>query len=208
VTDYAILIYDGVKPIDLGATFGVLSMASRIEPSLRAFGVAARAGPVRCANGLTVLADYGYADCPSADALIVTGGPGWPQAAADPGTRAFLRKLPLNTALASICTGAMILAATGCLDGRAATTKVEVAGSEKPPLTVLGETYPRVKAEKAVAVLSGGVLTSGGVSLGIDGVLYLLRRLHGERVMAETARILEYERALVANAKALPPMGF
>jgi transcriptional regulator GlxA family with amidase domain len=207
VTDYAILIYDGVEPIDLGATFGVLSMASRIERSIGAFGVAVQAGPVRCANGLTVLADYGYADCPSFDALIVTGGPGWAQAAANPATRAFLKKLPVNTTLASICTGAMILAAAGCLDGRTATTKVEVAGAERPPLSVLRETYPRVEAQKAVAVLSDGVLTSGGVSLGIDGVLYLLCRLHGERVMSETARILEYERALAANAKALPPIG-
>jgi len=208
VTDYAILIYEGVEPIDLGATFGVLSMARRIEPSIHSFGIAAKAGPVRCANGLTVLADYGYENCPAFDALIVTGGPGWPEAAADPLTQAFLKTLPEKVALASICTGAMILAAAGFLDGHAATTKTEVTGEERPPLTVLAEAYPEVTVEKAVAVLSDGILTSGGVSLGIDGVLYLLRRLHGERVMTESARILDYQRALAANAKALPPIGF
>ncbi len=208
MTIYAILIYDGVEPIDLGATFGVLSMARRVEPSIAAFGVAREAGPVRCANGLTVMADYGYGDCPAFDALIVTGGPGWPTAAAGPLTRRFLAGLPQETALASICTGAMILAAAGRLDGLDATTKAEVIGEERPPLEVLAGTYPRIKTHRAVAVRSGGIVTSGGVSLGIDGVLYLLRQIEGEKVMAETARILEYGRALEANARALPPLGF
>ena len=207
MTAIAILIYDGVEPIDLGATFGVLSMARRVEPSIEMFGVARESGTIRCANGLNVIADYGYAECPPFDALIVTGGPGWPEAAADAATLTFLEAAPPTVALAPICTGAMILAAAGRLDGRTATTKAEVIGAERPPLAVLAEMYPRIKAEKAVAVLSDGVLTSGGVSLGIDGVLYLLRKFHGARVMMETARILEYERALKANADALPPLG-
>jgi transcriptional regulator GlxA family with amidase domain len=208
MTAYAILIYDGVEPIDLGATFGVLSMARRVEPSIDAFGVARTSGKVRCAGGLAVLADYAYSKCPAFDALIVTGGPGWPAASADPATLAFLKAVPEKAALASICTGAMLLAASGRLNGRAATTKAEVIGEERPPLAVLAERYPAIEPLKAVAVLSDGVLTSGGVSLGIDGVLYLIGRLHGSRVMMETARILEYGRALKANAQASPPFGF
>jgi transcriptional regulator GlxA family with amidase domain len=207
VTAYAILLYDGVEPIDIGATFGVLSMARRVEPSIEMFGVARQSGTIRCANGLTIIADHGYADCPPFDALIVTGGPGWQAAAADHATIAFLKAVPATATPASICTGAMILAAAGSLDGRAATTKTQVIGEERPPLAVLAENYPAIKPEKAVAVLSDGILTSGGVSLGIDGVLYLIRELHGPRVMMETARILEYERALKANAGALPPLG-
>jgi transcriptional regulator GlxA family with amidase domain len=207
MTAYAILIYDGVEPIDLGAAFGVLSMARRVESSIEAFGVARAPGTIRCANGLTVLADYAYSDCPPFDALIVTGGPGWPAASADPATLAFLKAVPEKAALASICTGAMILAASGRLDGHAATTKAEVIGEERPPLAVLANGYPAIEPRKAVAVLSGGILTSGGVCLGIDGVLYLIGKLHGSRVMTETARILEYGRALKANAEALPPLG-
>jgi transcriptional regulator GlxA family with amidase domain len=179
---YAILIYDGVEPIDLGATFGVLSMAKRVDASIETFGVANRAGPLTCAGGLRVHADYGFDTCPVFDALIVTGGPGWPQAASDPQTLSFLKTLPENALISSICTGAMILAAAGLLQNRSATTKVEVIGEERSPLNVL-------------------------VSLGIDGVLYLIRHLHGVGVAAETARILEYERALKANAAALPPIG-
>jgi transcriptional regulator GlxA family with amidase domain len=204
---YAILIYDGVEPIDLGATFGVLSMAKRVDASIETFGVANRAGPLTCAGGLRVHADYGFETCPVFDALIVTGGPGWPQAASDPQTLSFLKTLPENALISSICTGAMILAAAGLLQNRSATTKVEVIGEERSPLNVLAERYPATKVAKAVAVMSEGVLTSGGVSLGIDGVLYLIRHLHGVGVAAETARILEYERALKANAAALPPIG-
>ncbi len=208
MTKFAILIYDGVEPIDLGASFGVLSMARRVEPSIEMFAVAPQRGIVSCANGLRAVADYGCADCPPFDALIVTGGPGWPAAAADAAILAFLKAVPPGVARASICTGAMILAAAGRLNGRSATTKVEVTGAEKPPLMVLAETYPDIKTRKAVAVLSDSILTSGGVSLGIDGVLYLIGEIYGRGSMLETARILEYERALRANADALPPLGF
>lgn len=59
-----IVLYDGVEPIDLGGTLGVISMASRLLPGLSAVTIAARAGPVRGAGGLTVLAAHGFADVP------------------------------------------------------------------------------------------------------------------------------------------------
>lgn len=203
---YGILLYDGVEPIDVGATFGVLSMARRVEPSLTFFGVARRAGPVVCANGLRVEADHGFADCPSMDVLVVTGGPGWTDAAADAETLAFVRRVAAAGPVASICTGAMILAGAGILDGQTATTKREVVGPEIPPIKLLRERYPGVNVVEASVAESGRVVTSGGVSLGIDGMLHLLARFHGARVANETARILEYQRAWDANRAALPPV--
>ena len=79
---YGILIYDGVEPIDIGATYGVLSMARRIAPDLSFAGVAREAGEVTCASGMRMVADYGFEDAPAFDDLIVTGGPGWTDAAA------------------------------------------------------------------------------------------------------------------------------
>ena len=64
---YGILIYDGVEPIDLGATFGVLSIAKRIAPDLEFAGVARSSGQVVCANGMKVEADHSYADAPNFD---------------------------------------------------------------------------------------------------------------------------------------------
>ena len=80
---YDILIYDGVERIDLGATFGVLSIAKRIAPDLAFARVARSAGMVTCANGMKVVADYSFADAPSFDEIIATGGPGWSDAAED-----------------------------------------------------------------------------------------------------------------------------
>ena len=102
---YGILIYPGVEPIDIGAAYGVLSMARRIAPELRYAGVARQAGEVVCANGLVVHADHGFDDAPEFTDLIVTGGPGWAQAAEDAETLEYLRGS--RARLSSICTGAI-----------------------------------------------------------------------------------------------------
>jgi transcriptional regulator GlxA family with amidase domain len=199
----AILVYEGTEPIDL-ATYGVLSMARRVAPQVSMFLVAREAGPVALANGLTVLAHHGYDDAPPADVLIVTGGPGWEREAADPATLAFVRRYGRGTCVAGVCTGGMILAAAGLLDGRAATTKREVSGAEASPLALLRERHPAVRALDARLVDCGPVLTGGGVSLCIDATLHLLGRFAGEAVARETARILEYSAALAANEARLP----
>lgn len=198
---FAIFIYDGVEPVDLAA-FGVLSMARRIAPRVEPFTVAPAAGPVSLANGLVAMARYGVDDCPPADALIVTGGPGWQREAANPATLAFLRRYSEGRIAASVCTGAMLLAAAGVLDGHRATTKAEVVGEEVPPIDLLRERYPGVEAVKARLVDDGPVVTGGGVTLCIDTTLHLLERLLGREVADETARIMEYRVAREANRRA------
>jgi transcriptional regulator GlxA family with amidase domain len=101
----------------------------------------------------------------------------------------------------------MILAAAGLLDGRSATTKIEVCGTEQSPLGLMKARYPAIDATEAAVVFSDGILTSGGVTLALDGMFYLLRLMHGEQVARETARIMEYGRALAANASVRPPIG-
>lgn len=205
---FAILIYDEVEPIDLGATFGVLSMARRIAPEIEVISVARQAGLITCANGLEIVAETDYDHCPECDVLVVTGGPGWQVVAEDEATLKFLRSLPDTTLIGGICTGAMILAAAGLLDNVEATTKTEVIGAERQPLEILNERYPAIRTTDGVAVFSGNRFTSGGVSLGIDAIFYVLERVLGTTVAQETARIMEYSRALVANAGANPPRGF
>lgn len=200
---YAIFLYDGVEPIDVGATFGVLSMARRLAPDLTYFGVARRKGRVTCANGLIVEAEHDFESCPQADDLVVTGGPGWVESGKDPETLAFLRAMSAaEVRISAICTGAMILEAAGLLDGRAATTKREVFAGETPPLDQLSKASG-VEGRTAALVESGGVLTSGGVTLGIDAMFRLLARSHGDALAKDVARVMEYGRALEANRSAL-----
>ena len=201
---FAVFIYDGVEPVDL-ATYGVLSMARRIAPEISMFTVAPKAGEVKMANGLRVIADHGFTDCPPSDALIVTGGPGWVAQCESAETLGFMRRYAAGRVMAGVCTGGMILAASGLLDGYKATTKREIAGGEVPPMQIMRERHPLIDVQDAASLVDcGRVITGGGVTLGIDATLHLLARLLGEDVANETARIMEYSRAWRANREALP----
>jgi transcriptional regulator GlxA family with amidase domain len=202
---FGVFIYPGAEPIDL-ATYGVLSMARRLRPEIAICTVAPTAGVVAMANGLRVLADHGADDAPKLDMLVVTGGPGWEMVRRDEAVLAFLRRHAADAPIVSVCTGAMILAAAGLLDGLPATTKREVVAPEVPPIQRLAREHPAVAAHEAVWVDAGRVVTGGGVTLCIDTMLHVLARIFGEQMAAETARSIEYTRAWRANQLALPPL--
>jgi transcriptional regulator GlxA family with amidase domain len=205
---FGIFIYDGVEPIDL-ATFGVLSMARRIAPEISICTIAPRAGAVTLANGLKVTADFGIDHAPTCDVVIVTGGPGWTAQARAPATLDYIRHVHASGRIASVCTGGMILAASGILDGGPATTKREVVPPETSPIEVMRKTYPAIDVREAMLVERGdGMVTGGGVTLCIDTTLHLLAAMLGDEVANETARILEYQRAWRANREALAPVLF
>jgi transcriptional regulator GlxA family with amidase domain len=203
---FGIFIYDSVEPIDL-ATFGVLSMARRIAPEIEICTIAPQAGPVALANGLKVTADFGIDDAPSCDLVIVTGGAGWTTQAKTPATLAYIRRVHTSGRIASVCTGGMILAASGVLDAGPATTKREVVPPETPPLEVMRLGYPQIDVREAMLVDRGGKLvTGGGVTLCIDTTLHLLAIMLGQTVADETARIMEYQRAWRANRDGFAPV--
>jgi transcriptional regulator GlxA family with amidase domain len=202
---FGIFIYDGVEPIDL-ATFGVLSMARRIAPEIAICTIAPRAGPVALANGLKVNADFGIDDAPNCDLVIVTGGPGWTAQAQAPATLDYVRRVHASRRIASVCTGGMILAASGILNHGAATTKREVVPPETSPIEVMRATYPRIDVREAMLVDTGAVVTGGGVSLCIDTTLHLIAGMLGQHVADETARIMEYQRAWRANRDGFAPV--
>jgi transcriptional regulator GlxA family with amidase domain len=202
---FGIFIYDGVEPIDL-ATFGVLSMARRIAPEISICTIAPRAGPVALANGLKVTADFGIDNAPPCDLVIVTGGPGWMAQAQAPASLDYIRRVHAAQRIASVCTGGMILAASGVLDNGPATTKREVVPPETPPIEVMRATYPQIDVREAMLVDTGAVVTGGGVSLCIDTTLHLIADMLGQRVADETARIMEYQRAWRANREGFAPV--
>ena len=191
-TSFAIFIYPGTEPIDL-ATFGVLSMARRADPQISVHTVSGQVGAVKLASGLVVMADYDLESWPGADVLIVTGGPGWKQQCESKAVLMFLRRAAQKGPIASVCTGAMILAAAGALAGKQATTKRRVIPPEESPLALLCSQYPEIETVEAPVVDSGGTVTSGGVSYCIDGTLYLVRKFCGDRIADETARIIEFD---------------
>jgi transcriptional regulator GlxA family with amidase domain len=202
---FGIFIYPGVEPIDL-ATFGVLSMARRIVPEIEICTIAPEAGSIELANRLRVMADFGIDDAPPCALVIVTGGPGWSAQAKAPATLDYIRRVHAKGRIASVCTGGMILAASGILDGGPATTKRQVVPPETAPLDVMRATYPQIEVREALLVDSGAVVTGGGVTLCIDTTLHLLAGMLGPEVARETARILEYDRAWRANRAGFAPV--
>jgi transcriptional regulator GlxA family with amidase domain len=200
----AVVLYDFVEPIEV-AIIGTLSMAKRLSPNLSYFTVSEAGGVVQLQNGLRVATDFSFNHAPSADVVIVTGGPGWRAQSTNPRMLAFLqaRNTP-ETCIASVCTGALILAAAGLLAGKRATTKVPVVAPELCPLDTLSQSFPDTNAVPALVVDEGNVVTGGGVSLCIDLTLYLLARFLGQDIAEETARIMEYGAASAANQARLP----
>ena len=203
---FGIFIYDGVEPIDL-AVFGVLSMARRIAPEIAICTIAPHAGDVALANGLKVTADFGIDDAPSCDVVIVAGGPGWTAQATAPATLDYIRRVHASRRIASVCTGGMILAASGVLNGGPATTKREVVPPETSPVEAMRATYPQIDVREAMLVeRAEGIVTGGGVALCIDTTLHLLAGMLGQHVADETARIMEYQRAWQANRDGFAPI--
>jgi transcriptional regulator GlxA family with amidase domain len=200
---FGIIVYPGVEPIDIGGTLGVISMARRVLPGIDSITIAAQPGLVELAGGLSIVAATGFDTCPPCDVFIVCGGPGWEQQVVNPAMMAFLRRHPIES-IAAVCTGAMILSAAGILDGRRATTRRNTAGSEpSAPLSRLAQFSSSVQPVSAAVVEDRAVVTSGGVSLAIDGTLYLIGRLYGRDAQDEVARLIEYDRAFEANRVAL-----
>ena len=191
-TTFIIHAYDDVEPIDIGATFGVLSMAKRVDPGIDMILVANKAGPVRLSNGLEIIAPYSVTNCPAGDVLMILGGAAWPQVSKDEQTLDFIRTFAQKGIVASVCTGALILAGAGLLDGKGATTRRFAPTGTETPLALMKKLYPGVKGTEARFVDSGAVVTGGGVVLAVDTTLHLIARLRGTDVAKETARIIEY----------------
>ena len=188
-----ILLFPEVEVLDFAGPFEVFSVAARI--SRAAYGhapfdvatIAAERAPVIARHGLTVIPAFGFTDAPPLDILIVPGGI-VTQPMSDPATLDWVQCAAERALLtASVCTGAFVLARLGLLDGRQATTHWEdIADLRKdfPHLDIL---------ERVSFVDSGEIVTSAGISAGIEMSLHLVGRILGPAAARATARQMEYE---------------
>ena len=189
-----ILIFPAVEVLDFCGPYEVFSVARLDEERRRTESspfevllVAETRDPVVATGGLRVIPDATLETCPPLDILVVPGG--W-------GTRAEMsnqrvlkwiaeRAREIET-LTSVCTGAMLLGQIGLLDGRRATTHWR-------SLELMRQSFPSVTVEDKLHVVEDGqVLTSAGISAGIDMALRVVARYCGEAVGRATARHMEY----------------
>ena len=150
--------------------------------------IAATRGEIPSNQGPKTVADYGYADSPRLDYLLVPGGIGAVPLVNDTATLNWLRDQATKTKIVmSVCNGASLLAAAGILDGRPATTnKMAFKDSTAPG--------PKVNwVKQARWVDDGAVVSSSGVSAGMDMTLAVISRLYGQPLGDWLEQITEYD---------------
>jgi putative intracellular protease/amidase len=180
-------VLDVYGPVQAFASCRTIQADGSRRPLFEIFSMASEAGKVKAGEGPATWAEWSFDDAPDYDILLVPGGFGSRAAVED---RAFLERLAAASRRArittTVCTGSALLAKTGLLDGRPAT-------SNKIAWDWVTQQGPRVLwKRKARWVDDGNVLTSSGVSAGIDMALSLITRLRGREMALTSARNMEY----------------
>jgi transcriptional regulator GlxA family with amidase domain len=185
-----ILAFPGVQALDVTGPLEVFSIATRLgdaaAPRYGVSVVARRAGPVPTSSGLALVAQRGLGQATGRlDTLIVAGGLGTREAKRDARLVRWIgRTAGRARRVASVCTGAFLLAEAGLLDGRRATTHWAACDQ-------LRRRFPSVRVERdPIFVRDGHVFTSAGVTAGIDLALELVEQDHGRALALEVARWL------------------
>ncbi len=187
-----IVLFDDVEVLDFAGPFEVFAVAGNVtEGGFKVVTVAERADaskPIIARNGLKIVPDYTLADAPHLDLLVVPGGQGTRQEVSNPKLIGWIKRRAAEARLTtSVCTGAFLLAETGILAGKTVTT--HWASVER-----MAQTYTMVHVRgDARFVDEGDIVTSAGVSAGIDMALYVVGRLKGAAIAARTARQMEYD---------------
>ncbi len=182
----AAAIFPGFEVLDL---FGPIEMLSMPAGGFAISIVAERAGEVESAQGAKIVADHAFAEPPDFDIILVPGGRGTRTEVSNPAILEWLRRAePRARYVAGVCTGSALLAKTGMLDGRLAT-------SNKLAFDWVASQGPKVHwVHKARWVEDGKFFTSSGVSAGMDMSLGLIERILGRPASEHAARQTEYIR--------------
>lgn len=183
-----VLLFPAFEVLDVFGPLEVFGNRNFADMPFAVTTVAERPGPVASAQGPSALAEHGFDDCPRLDVLLVPGGIG---TRAEVGNSVLLewleRRAPEAEIVASVCTGAALLARAGLLDGHRATTN-------KRSFSWVEEQGPAVRwVREARWVDDGKFVTSSGVSAGVDMALHLTARLVGRESAETVARMMEYQ---------------
>ncbi|MCP2343035.1 DJ-1/PfpI family protein [Actinomadura rupiterrae] len=174
MTTYGLLLFEGAEELDFAGPWEIFTASSMTRDGAdRAVLISKSDGPVRCNKGMRVLPDHTFDDHPELDVLLVPGGNGRVAAGQDKVITDWVAATaPTVQWVTSVCTGSLLLHDSGLLRGKRATThwaaEDELEAREGVTL---------VQDERFV--VDGNVVTSQGVSAGIDMALWLIGRLHG-----------------------------
>lgn len=177
----AVLLFDGAEVIDYAGPWEAFG-----EAGFKVFTVAEKAQPVKATFGQRITADYSFGDSPRADILLVPGG-GIHAALENPDLIAWVRKTAETSQhVMSVCNGAFILARAGLLDGLSATTISHA-------IEQLAEVAPKTRVVHDKRYVDNGkIITTAGLSSGIDGAFHLISKIKGRGMAQATALGMEY----------------
>lgn len=190
MTTYGLLIFDGAEELDFVGPWEVFTASSMLRDHTdTAVLIAEHPGPVRCNKGMRVLPDHTLGEHPPLDVLLVPGGNGTRHQVSNPALTTWITKVSAEAAwVTSVCTGALLLHEAGPARGRRVATHhaFEDTLQARGDITVVRD---------ARYVIDGNLLTSQGVSAGIDMALWLIGRIHGRDHARAVRRYIQYEPA-------------
>ncbi len=183
-----VLVFDGMEELDVAGPWEVLALAARLDASAAGVvSIAHEARTVRAFHGLSVVPDHDFASAPDLDVLVVPGGLGTRPLMQHGDTLNWISRAARDARwVVSVCTGALVLASAGLLDGKRATTHWAALDELRrfPAVTVVDD---------ARWVRDGAVVTSAGVSAGIDMALWLVGETRGAEAARQVTRLMQYE---------------
>jgi transcriptional regulator GlxA family with amidase domain len=181
----AILVYDGVALLDVAGPAEVFGEANRLGADYRIALLSTTGADVASSIGVRMAVDGSPASEPDPDTFVMPGGVVYPRAPVTQDLIEAARELAVRSGrVASVCSGAFVLGATGLLDGKRATTHWKIAGE-------LAARHPKIRVEPdAIYVRDGTTYTSAGVTAGIDLALALVEEDHGPDLSRDVARAL------------------
>ncbi len=195
----AVFLFDDVEVLDFAGPYEVFSVTGLRTFEEKPFHVytVAEKSPVIARNGLTVVPDFLLGDCPPPDLVLIPGGGGYTPAGVAFGSRREMNnpvvlewvkhRAGQAELVLSVCTGALILANAGLLEGLKATTHFKA-------LDALRDISPTIEVIEGVRYVdNGNVILSAGVSAGIDMSYYVVSKLLGKEVADEAARYAQYD---------------
>jgi transcriptional regulator GlxA family with amidase domain len=193
VRQVAVVLFPGFTVLDVYGPVQALAAAGIRAPDgtyhryFKIVTVAATAGPIASSEGPITVADFSFTDLPPCDLVLVPGGMGTRKLVDDAGFIDMLGRLSRSSEItATVCTGSALVARTGLLDGRPAT-------SNKMALEwVIAQGKDVLWKNSARWVDDGDIVSSSGVSAGTDMALALIERLHGRETAERAARVMEY----------------
>ncbi|RFS87243.1 DJ-1/PfpI family protein [Actinomadura spongiicola] len=191
MTTYGLLIFEEAEELDFAGPWEVFTASAMIRgQDDKAVLIAEQSGPVRCSKGMRVLPDHVLDDHPKLDVLLLPGGRGAREIQPNnPAVTGWIAKVAEQADwVTSVCTGAFLLHAAGPAKGR----RVATHWSWENTLEARGDV---TVVRDARYVVDGNIVTSQGVSAGIDMALWLIGRIYGREHARTVRRYIQYEPA-------------